>query len=162
ELDLPLARVAIISGDTAQTPNEGYTAGSQSIEYGGTAVRLASAEARALLLAQAAKRLNVAADALSVADGVVSAPDGRKVSYGELARDLALHREATATVAPKPAAAHRIVGKAAPRRDIPAKVTGGAAYVQDVRLPGMLHARVVRPPRYGAQLETVDEAKTRA
>jgi nicotinate dehydrogenase subunit B len=162
ELDLPLARVEMISGDTARTPDEGWTSGSQSIEYGGTAIRLACAEARALLLDQAAKRLNAAADTLSVADGVVSAPDGRNVGYGELAAAVDLHREATGKVAPKPPARHTIVGRSVPRRDIPAKLTGGAAYVQDIRLPGMVHGRVVRPPRYAARLDGVDDAAVRA
>jgi CO/xanthine dehydrogenase Mo-binding subunit len=162
ELDLPLSRVAIISGDTAATPDEDYTSGSQSIEYGGTAIRLACAEARALLVDAAASRLKVPADTLTVADGVVGAPDGKKIGYGELAGSVDLHREATAKVAPKPPASHRIVGRPVPRRDIPAKVTGGEAYVQDVRLPGMLHGRVVRPPRYGAALDSLDDAKARA
>jgi CO/xanthine dehydrogenase Mo-binding subunit len=162
ELDLPLARAEMVSGDTARTPDEGWTSGSQSIEYGGTAIRLACAEARALLLDQAVKRLNASPDTLSVANGVVTAPDGRKVGYGELAAAVDLHREATAKVAPKPQARHTIVGRSIPRHDIPAKVTGGAAYVQDIRLPGMAHGRVVRPPRYGAKLESVDEAAIRA
>ncbi len=158
ELDLPLTRIKMISGDTGQTPNEGQTAGSQSIEASGTALRMAGAEVRAMLIDLAAKRLGVAADTLTAADGVVSARDGRKLAYGELAGETDLHREATAKTAPKPPAEHKIVGKAIPRRDIPAKVTGGAAYVQDVRLPGMLHGRVVRPPRYGAKLESFDQA----
>jgi nicotinate dehydrogenase subunit B len=162
ELDLPLGRVEMISGDTARTPDEEYTSGSQSIEYGGTAIRLAAAEARALLLDQAAKRFDVAVEALGVTDGVVSTADGRKVGYGDLAAAIDLHREATGKVAPKPPAQHRIVGRPIPRRDIPAKVTGGAAYVQDIRLPGMVHGRVVRPPRYGATLDGVDEAAVRA
>jgi nicotinate dehydrogenase subunit B len=162
ELDLPLDRIAMISGDTSRTPNEGQTAGSQSVENSGTALRMAGAEARAILLDLAAKRLGVAAEALSVADGVISAPDGRKVGYGELAPEADLKREATAKAVPKPATSHRIVGKSIPRFDIPAKVTGGAAYVQDIRLPGMVHGRVVRPPRYGATLESVDEAAAKA
>ena len=162
ELDLPLARITMISGDTGQTPNEGQTAGSQSIEASGTALRMAGAEARAILVDLAAQRLAAPADTLKVADGVISAPDGRRVSYAELAGEADLHREATAKVAPKPPAAHTIVGKSVQRRDIPAKVTGGAAYVQDVRLPGMLHGRVVRPPRYGAKLESFDEAAVKA
>ena len=93
---------------------------------------------------------------------MIAAPDGRKVGYGELAADLDLKREATAKAAPKPPASHKIVGKSIPRFDIPAKVTGGAAFVQDMRLPGMLHGRVVRPPRYGAKLESVDEAAAKA
>src|SRR3954453_12183674 len=85
ELDLPLARITMISGDTGRTPNEGQTAGSQSIENSGTALRLAAAEVRAMLLALAASKLEVAADGLSVADGVISAPNAKKIGYGELA-----------------------------------------------------------------------------
>ncbi|HXW27390.1 MAG TPA: molybdopterin cofactor-binding domain-containing protein [Xanthobacteraceae bacterium] len=162
ELDLPLARVEMISGDTARTPDEEYTSGSQSIEYGGTAIRLACAQARALMLERAAKRFNVAAETLAVADGGISTGDGRGVGYGDLAGEIDLHREASAKVAPKPSPQHKIVGRPVPRRDIPAKVTGGAAYVQDIRLPGMAHGRVVRPPRYGAKLDGVDAAAAKA
>src|ERR1700681_2359252 len=162
ELDLPLARIKMISGDTGLTPNEGQTAGSQSIEASGTALRMAGAEARAILIDLAAKRFGVAADTLTAGDGIITSRDGRKIGYGELAGEADLHREATAKVAPKPPAEHRIVGTATRRRDIPAKVTGGAAYVQDVRLPGMLHGRVVRPPRYGAKLESFDQAAVKA
>ncbi len=162
ELDLPLIRVAMISGDTAQTPDEEYTSGSQSIEYGGTAIRLACAEARALLLERAAARLNVPAERLTIAEGLIRAPDGRSLGYGPLAAELDLHREVTAKVPPKPPSSHRIVGTSAPRRDIPAKVTGGIAYVQDLRLPRMVHGRVARPPRYGARLEAVDVAHAQA
>jgi nicotinate dehydrogenase subunit B len=160
ELDLPLSRVRMISGDTGQTPNEGQTAGSQSIENSGTALRVAGAEVRAILIDLAAKRLGVPADQLTAADGTIAAPDGRKVAYGELNPDLS--HEATATAAPKPVAGHKIVGKSVSRFDIPAKVTGGAAYVQDMRLPGMLHGRVIRPPRYGSKLDSVDEAAAKA
>src|SRR5207248_139165 len=118
ELDLPLNRIRMISGDTARTPDEGQTAGSQSIENSGTALRLAGAEVRAILLGLAAKRLGVAAEQLRVADGVISAPDGRQIAYGELVTDLDLNREATAKVAPKPPASHKIVGTSTPRRDI--------------------------------------------
>jgi CO/xanthine dehydrogenase Mo-binding subunit len=162
ELDLPLERVKIISGDTGRTPNEGQTAGSLSVQGSGTALRLAGAEVRAILTDLAAKKLGVAADTLKVANGVIAASDGRKVSYGDLAKDADLKREATAKVRPKPPAQHRLVGKSLPRVDLPAKVTGGAAFVQDLRLPGMLHGRIARPPQYGAQLEAVDEAKIRA
>ena len=162
ELDLPLGRVQMISGDTEKTPNEGVTAGSQSIENSGTALRLAGAQVRAILLELAAKRLGADAAALSVAEGVIAAPDGRKLSYAELAAAADLHREATAQARPKPASAHRIVGKPIARRDIPAKVTGGIAYVQDLRLPGMLHGRIVRPPGYGAKLEGFDQARIKA
>src|SRR5262245_28291852 len=162
ELDLPLERVQMISGDTERTPNEGVTAGSQSIENSGTALRLAGAQVRAILLEVAAKRLGVDAATLSVADGVIAAPDGRKLSYGELAAAADLHREATAQARPKPASQHRIVGKSVSRRDTPAKCMGVAAFVQDLRLPGMLHGRVVRPPGYGAKLEGFDQARIKA
>ena len=152
----------MVSGDTGRTPNEGQTAGSQSIENSGTALRMAGAEVRAVLLELAAKKFGVAADTLSVSDGVISARDGRKVGYGELAGEVNLKREATAKVAPKPPAQHKIVGKSVARLDIPAKVTGGAAFVQDIRLPGMFHGRVVRPPRYDAKLESFDEAGVKA
>jgi nicotinate dehydrogenase subunit B len=162
ELELPLARIHMISGDTEKTPNEGFTSGSQSIENGGVALRLAGAEVRAILLALAAKRLGVEASTLGLADGVISTPDGRRVTYAELVHDADLHREVTAKAKPKLPSHHRIVGKSIARFDIPAKVTGGAAYVQDLRLPGMLHGRVVRLPSYGARLEAIDEAKIKA
>jgi len=162
EIDLPLDRITMISGDTGLTPNEGVTSGSQSIEYGGTALRLAGAEVRAILVDLASKRLGVPADQLSVADGVIAAKDGRRVGYGELVADLDLKRDATAKVPPKPPASHKIVGQSIARYDIPAKVTGGQAYVQDLRLPGMVHGRIVRPPRYGSTLDSFDEAAVKA
>ncbi|MFL6796872.1 MAG: molybdopterin cofactor-binding domain-containing protein [Xanthobacteraceae bacterium] len=160
ELDLPLERVRMISGDTASTPNEGMTAGSQSVENSGTALRMAAAEVRAILVDLAAKRLGTAPAALKVTNGAITAADGRMLSYGELAAEADLAREATAKPSPKPAAEHTIVGKPIHRLDIPRKVSGGRAFVQDLRLPGMLHARVVRPPRYGSRLDSVDEAAT--
>src|SRR6266536_4342763 len=162
ELDLPLSRVKMISGDTGQTPNEGQTAGSQSVENSGTALRMAGAEVRAILIGLAAERLGVAADQLTVAKGVIAAPDGRKVSYGELSAGVDLNREATAKTVPRPPASHKLVGKSIARFDIPAKVTGGAAFVQDMRMPDMLHGRVVRPPRYGSTLDSVDDAPVKA
>jgi CO/xanthine dehydrogenase Mo-binding subunit len=155
ELDLPLGRLKMISGDTGQTPNEGQTAGSQSIENSGTALRMACAEARSILIDLAAQRFGVPADQMRVADGVVSTPDGREIGYGELKPDL--NREATTKATPKPPARHKIVGKSIARLDIPAKVTGGLAYVQDMRPAGMLHGRVIRPPRYGSTLDSADE-----
>jgi CO/xanthine dehydrogenase Mo-binding subunit len=161
ELDVPFTQVTMVQADTGRTPNEGQTAGSQSIQNSGTALRLAGAEVRSILVDQAAKKLGAPAETLKVASGVISAPDGRKVSYGELA-ETDLKREATAKVKPKPPAQHAIVGKPIHRLDIPAKVTGGIAYVQDVRLPGMLHGRIVRPPRYGSTLDRIDDAKVKA
>ena len=162
ELDLSLGRVRVLTTDTSYSPNEGVTSGSQSIEYGGTALRLASAEVRGILLDLAAKRFGVSADTLTVADGTIGSRDRRRVGYGELAADLDLHREATAKIAPKLVAAHKIVGKSIQRFDIPKKVTGGIAYVQDIRLPGMVHGRIVRPPRPGSKLDSVDIAAVQA
>src|SRR5436190_3634750 len=162
ELDLPLARVQMISGDTGRTPNEGQTAGSQSVENSGTALRLAAAEVRAMLLALAAPKLDVSADQLTAADGIIKAPSGKTIGYGDLAAATDLHREATATVKPKPANTHKIVGQPIRRFDIPGKVTGKGTYVQDLRLPGMVHGRVVRPPQYGASLASLDDSKAKA
>ena len=156
ELDVAFARISMVAGDTALTPNESYTSGSQSIEYSGTALRFASAEARALLLQKAAGMLGTPVEQLKVANGIVHAPHGRKLGYGKIAEAGLLHRAATAAVPPKPAAAHRIVGKSAARLDIPHKVFGQAIYVQDMRLPGMVFGRVVRPPGPGARLDVVD------
>src|SRR3954469_608176 len=119
ELDLPLARISMISGDTGRTPNEGQTAGSQSIENSGTALRLAAAEVVAILREAAAPKLDAHAGELSVADGVISAVNGRKITYAELASSLDLHREATAMARPKPAGMHKIVGQPIARFDIP-------------------------------------------
>jgi nicotinate dehydrogenase subunit B len=162
ELDVGPARVRMISGDTSRTPNEGVTSGSLSIEQSGTALRFACAEARAILLDAAAAKLGAPAADLRVEDGTVVAPAGGRATYGELTTGAMLRREATARAKPKPSSAHRVIGKSLPRRDIPAKVTGGAAYVQDVRLPGMLFGRVVRPPAPRARLASADERAVRA
>ncbi len=161
ELDVAYGRIEMVSADTARTPNEGMTAGSLSVENSGTALRFACAEARAMLLAVAAQKLKVAVEKLSVVDGTISA-SALRTSYWELAQDLNLKREATAGAKPKAPSQHQLIGKSVPRRDLPAKVTGGAAYVQDMRLPGMVYGRVVRPPSYRAQLLSVDESAIKA
>jgi CO/xanthine dehydrogenase Mo-binding subunit len=117
---------------------------------------------RSILIEEAAKKLDVAPGTLKVSDGTISDADGRKVTYGELAAAIDLKREATGKVAPKSPAAHMIVGTSVPRFDIPNKVTGGVAYVQDLRLAGMLHGRVVRPPRPGSKLDSVDQEAAKA
>jgi len=162
ELDVDLKRIDIVYGDTARTPNEGQTAGSLSVEQSGTALRFACAEARSILLAAAATKLGVPVVDLTVSDGSITAPNGARAAYWELSADAQLDGEATAKVKPKPASEHRVVGTSVRRRDIPKKFTGGAAYVQDVRLPGMVFGRVVRPPSPGAELIEVDEARVRS
>lgn len=158
ELDVSVDRIVMISGDTARTPDEGFTSGSRSIEQSGMALRYACAEARELLIKLAGQRLNWSYDELTVQNGVIYAPGTKKVTYGELAAQADLRRKATAQVRPKPAGARKIAGKSVARRDIPGKVTGVATYVQDIRLPGMLHGRIVRPPRPHGILDTFDEA----
>jgi CO/xanthine dehydrogenase Mo-binding subunit len=163
ELDVKFGRIDIITADTARTPDEGYTSGSQSIDYSGTAIRLASAEARQILLELAASKLGQPIETLSVSDGVVSSRNApAATSYWDLVKPDLLARDVTGTVKPKAPAQHTIVGTPVQRLDIPAKVTGGAAYVQDMRLPGMLFGRVVRPPSRGAVLTALDESKARA
>jgi CO/xanthine dehydrogenase Mo-binding subunit len=162
ELDVDLKRIDVVYGDTARTPNEGMTAGSLSVEQSGTALRFACAEARDVLLSAAAAKLGSSAAELRVSDGTITAPAGTQVTYWDLAANEHLERDATAAIKPKPAVEHRYVGTSVPRRDIPRKFTGGPAYVQDVRLPGMLFGRVVRPPSPGAELLSVDEARVRS
>ena len=155
ELDVELKRIKLIHGDTALTPNEGQTAGSLSVQDSGTAVRFACAEAREILLSAAATKLGTTD--LKVVDGTING----SLTYWNLASEIDLKKEAAGTAKPKPASEHKWVGKSVPRRDIPKKFTGGAAYVQDVRLPGMLFGRVVRPPSPGAKLVSLDEATVR-
>ena len=158
ELDVAPERITLISGDTAQTPDEGFTSGSQSIEQGGTALRYACAEARSVLLALAIRRFGPGAYRVKVTDGVISGRADQSATYWELVAEAKLTREATAAVSPKAPEELRLVGTSRPRLDIPAKVTGGAAYVQDLRLPGMLFGRVVRPSGWGATLAAFDAA----
>ena len=157
ELDVDLKRIDMIHGDTERTPNEGQTAGSLSVTNSGTALRFACAEARSLLLDAAAAKLGVAAGTLRVRDGTIQS-GADNVTYWQLAQELNLKREASAQAKPKAPAEYQWVGKSIARRDIPAKFTGAAAYVQDIRLPNMAHGRVVFPPSPGAQLISVDEA----
>ena len=155
ELDVAFARVTLVTADTERTANEGYTSGSNSLKDSGTAIRNAAAQVREILMTRAAQRLNVAAESLRVEDGTVLDAVGAKLTYGELVAGEELHVQAKTASMFKDPKLYRIVARAQPRVDIPAKVTGGAAYVQDIRMPGMLHARVVRPPSYKATLESV-------
>lgn len=156
ELDVNLERVKIVTAVTALSPNEGVTSGSRSIEESGVAFRYAAAEARELLLARAGAKLGVSLEQLSVTDGVITSRSGGSVSYWEITDSELLQREATGEAAPKPYKMHKIVGTASPRVDIPRKVSGAPVYVHDMAPPGMLHARVSRPPSYSAELVSVD------
>jgi CO/xanthine dehydrogenase Mo-binding subunit len=158
ELDVSFERVALVTADTSRTADEGFTAGSNSIKDSGTAIRNAAAQVREILVARAAQRLNAPQESLSVEDGTVIGAGNARVTYGELVAGVELHVPAKPTSRFKDPKQYRVVAKSRPRVDIPAKVTGGEAYVHDLRLPGMLHARVVRPPSYKAVLESVDAA----
>ncbi len=158
ELDVPLERIAMIEGDTALTPNQGATAGSYGIARGGTQLRQAAATARQALLAQAAQRLGRPVGDLQIVDGVVRAKDGSlAVTYGELIGDRAFNLKVDGGAPLKAPQSFRFIGKSLPRPDLPAKVTGRQRYLHDLTLPGMLHARVIRPPALGATLVSVDE-----
>ena len=162
ELDVSLARLAIVPGDTRCSPDEWYTAGSQSVEVGGAAMRLACAEVRQLFVEAAARRLDVSAAELRVRDGAIGLPGtDLATSYWDLAGEVSLARAATGGVPPKPCAEHAIVGTSVARRDVRAKLSG-AAFVHDMELPGMVYGRVLRPPAQGAKLKTLDAAALRA
>ena len=156
ELDVPFESLKIVTADTQRTANEGYTSGSNSMKESGTAIQNAAAQVRELLIAEAARRLELSAENLRTGNGAVMSPDGRRLGYGDLVAAEMLHVQAQPKTNLKDPATYRVMGQSVPRVDIPAKVTGGAAYVQDMRLPGMVHARVVRPPSYGAQLTECD------
>ncbi len=162
ELDVDYLRINMVTADTSRTPDEGFTAGSQSIEHSGTAIRFACAEARQILLAAAAARLGVEAGGLTVADGTIAAPGGKHTTYWEVTTDAMLRREATAHFKPKAAGEYKLIGQSLVRRDILLKFTGGAAYLQDLRLPGMVHARIGRPPVPRAELISLDAAALKA
>jgi CO/xanthine dehydrogenase Mo-binding subunit len=175
ELDVPLARVSVVMGDTALTVNQGGASGSTGVQKGGIALRNAAAEARRVLVEMASARLGVPADRLEVAEGVValSGDPARQVSYGELIGghyfDLPLKWNgklgndlvAEGQAKPKPPSAYKIVGQSPPRIDVPAKVFGKLDYVTDIKVPGMLHGRMIRPPVAGAVLVAVDEGSVR-
>src|SRR5262245_57413564 len=159
ELDVAVERVVIRSGDTDFTPNEGYTSGSQSIQFGGVALRLACAEVRDLFLRHVAGALDCPVAELSVRDGSIlrdGIPTGH--DYWSLAARVSLAGNATGSSRYKSPSAHTIVGRNAARLDLPAKVFGQSTFIHDMVLEGMLHARVVRQPCRGASLQSIDEA----
>jgi CO/xanthine dehydrogenase Mo-binding subunit len=153
ELDAPPGALRLVTADTARTPNEGVTAGSHSLQDSGTAILNAAANVRMLLAQAAGQHLGVAPETLTTTgQAAFRTPDGRTAAYRDLAARVQLHVEARPDVPHRPLAERRTMGTDWPRVDIPAKVTGGAAYVHDLRLPGLLHARVVRGPSYGTEL----------
>jgi len=160
QLEVAPGAITFIAGDTGVTPNEGYTAGSHTIADSGTALLHAAGQVAGLLKLGAATRWRIAPDAVTLRDGRALA-DGRSMHYGEAVASLGgagLHRMAGHDAPAKAPAAYRLIGQPLARVDIPAKVTGGASYVQDMRPAGMVHARVLRPPRRGALLAATDTA----
>jgi len=162
ELDVALERIRMVQASTAYSPDEAVTSGSLSVQESGTAIRHACAEARAIYLRAAAARLDVPVDSLTVRDGEIVGGSGLRTSYWELADDALLDRDATGTVAPKSASSHAVVGTAAPRRDLADKVFGRACFIHDLELPGMLHARMLRPPSPAATLRSLDDSAVRS
>ncbi len=159
ELVVEPRAITLVMADTGRTPDERYTAGSQSMQDSGTAIRNAAAQVRALLVGIAAGRFGVSGESLTVGSGGVGAPDGRRATYGELVKGSTLHLEAQPASPLRDPGTYTIIGKSLPRIDIPPKLAGVATYVQDLRLPGMVHARVARPPSYGAQLRAVETGR---
>jgi CO/xanthine dehydrogenase Mo-binding subunit len=157
ELEVPFEAITLVTADTGRTPDEGFTAGSNSMPESATAVRHAAAQVRAILIREAATRLGVPGDQLRADGGFVLAPDGKRLGYGEVVSDNLLHVEASPMSPLKDTGTFKVMGRPIQRVDIPPKVTGGAAYVHDLRLDGMLHARVVRPPGPAATLMDVDQ-----
>jgi nicotinate dehydrogenase subunit B len=151
ELDVAFTRVAMVLGDTGLAPDQGATIASETIQVTAVPLRRAAAQARAYLVAKAAAELRVPVDALSVDDGYVSPGDGsnRGVGYAELLAGKRVVIELAEDVAVKPVSSYRIVGQPVPRSDLPAKASGAFTYVHDVRVPGMWHGRVIRPPYAG-------------
>jgi nicotinate dehydrogenase subunit B len=166
ELDLDMAQVDMVLGDTARGPNQGPTIASATLQLHSQPLRKAAAQARAWLLEQASLVLGVPAADLRVDAGVIKQPGAaQSLGYGQLLQgrhvELSLDLEAPT----KPVADYRVVGQSLPRVDIPAKALGDPSFVHDMRVPGMLHGRVIRPPYAGADhgdfigktLESVDE-----
>src|SRR2546428_1841012 len=165
ELSVPLNRVRLIQCDTAVAPDQGTTSGSQSTptNFNERNLALAGATARETLLRLASQRLGIPADQLAIADGVINVTSDRtkRVSYGELVAGRKLNVKLDAAAKRKPASEWKVLGAPVPRIDMPAMVTGQFEFVQNVRVPGMLHGAVVRPPAVGATLVHVDESSVR-
>ena len=172
ELDVPVDRVHVLMGDTATSVNQGGASSALGIQNGARPLRNAAAEARRLLLDMAAAQLGVPATALAVADGVVSVKGepARQVRYTDLVGGKYFHSRlewnkqvgnglnVQGKAKPKSPSEYKVVGTSVPRRDVAWKVFGTDTYVNDIRVPGMLHARVIRPTRAGTVPEKVDTA----
>lgn len=161
ELGVPLDSIDIVMGDTDLVPFDAGTWGSLTTRFFGPAVRAAAAEARTVMMKLAAEKLGVPREQLAVSNGVVSAGN-RKVTYGELARGKAIARLVDEKAVQKSLKDFKIVGKPTRRIDAREKVTGRAVYAGDIRRPGMLYARILRPPVHGATRTSLDVSSAKA
>jgi CO/xanthine dehydrogenase Mo-binding subunit len=168
ELDFDMSQVKTVPLDTTVTPNQGGTYSSASINRGSPQIRNAAAEARRALLQLASERLQAPVERLTVSKGVVSVSGeaGRAVTYGDLLGGRSFNLQISGTAPVKPARDYKLIGTAVARNDIPEKVSGRYVYMQHVRVPGMLHGRVVRPRGQsaygaGARIISVDESSIR-
>jgi nicotinate dehydrogenase subunit B len=174
ELDLAPSRVKFVLGDTATTVDQGGVGGSTSVSQGARPLRNVAAAARAALLQRASQQLGVPVDQLQVADGVVTARGDatKRTSYGDLAAAIVAENELNVTGAgfalnvdggakPKEPSTYKVVGTSVPRVDMAPKILGTYRYITDVRVPGMLHGRVVRPAGVGSTLVSVDESSVK-
>jgi nicotinate dehydrogenase subunit B len=158
ELAVSLESIDMVMGDTATCPFDNGTYGSMSTRFFGPALRAAAAEARAVLLTLASERLKTPPDALRVENGLIFLASDRttRVTFGQLAQGQKILRKLDGKAVTKSVSDFRVMGRPEKRRDARAKVTGRAQYAGDIRLPGMLYARVLRPPAHGAALKSVD------
>lgn len=159
ELGIDVAKIQMIDGDTALTPDQGPTAGSSGIMRGGVQIRQAAATARQALIAVAATQMNVPIDSLDAIDGEVRPIGGGKgIAFQNLIGNQQFKLKIDSKAKLRNPNTYRYVGKGLPRPDVPAKVTGTHVYMQDFSLPGMLHARVIRPQSVGSRIISVDES----
>jgi isoquinoline 1-oxidoreductase len=158
ELVVPLASVDMVMGDTLLCPHDRGTFGSLSTKYFGANLRQAAAEARAVLIQLAAEKLKVPEQQLNVKDGQVidSHNTNRRVAYAQLTGGKIIERHLKQSVSRLPAPRHTISGKATGRTDARQKVTGEARFSGDIRLPGMLYAKILRPPAHDAILKSIN------
>lgn len=149
ELYLNTAQVQMVLGDTQRAPNQGATIASATLQISAIPLRNAAAEARRWLLTRAQERLGTQAESLILKEGVISTAGGKRVTYAELVSGGHYVVNISGDAPLKQQKDYQIVGTSSPRVDIPAKATGELTYVHDMRVPGMLHGRVVRPPYAG-------------
>lgn len=163
ELDVPFNTITMVMGDTATTPDQWLTGANLTIAQGGGELRRACASARGALVVKASQRLGVPAADLAVSGGIVRVKSDatKSVSYSQLMQGGGFDLKVDPKAPLKPAAEYKIVGTSVPRVDIPEKVTGEFVYAHDFRLPGMLHARVLRPDDLGASIVSVDDSAAR-